>query len=90
MIYGSFAAMVPASHGSLAFAPAWLCHWFPALHLLFVWTTIFYPNMAKKEASMSRYPQWQAYVAQSGMLLPSPLALCLRQPRAIAGIAKCE
>jgi protein-S-isoprenylcysteine O-methyltransferase Ste14 len=56
MIYGSYALLV------------W--HWLPALVLLFVWSCLFAPNIALKELSMSRYPQWQAYKAQTGYLLP--------------------
>lgn len=56
MIYGSYALLV------------W--HWLPALILLFVWGLIFSTNIALKEASMSRYPQWAQYKAQSGYLWP--------------------
>ncbi len=46
-------------------------HWFPWLVLGWVWTLVFLPNMLMKEQSMSRYPQWNAYKARTGMLLPS-------------------
>ena len=62
LLYGSFAAMVP--------------HWFPKAHLAFVWLQVFLPNMLAKEASMSRYPEWQAYYQRTGMLLP-PLSAFL-------------
>ena len=35
-------------------------------------------NMLMKEASMSRYPEWDAYKARTGMLLPR----LLHSPRA--------
>ncbi|MDH4016943.1 MAG: DUF1295 domain-containing protein [Actinomycetota bacterium] len=52
-------------------------HWIPWLVLLWVWLALFLPNMLGKEASMSRYPQWAAYKARTGMLLPR-----LRRPAA--------
>lgn len=61
MIYGSYALLV------------W--HWLPALILLFVWTCLFATNIALKEASMSRYPEWEAYKERSGYLLPPIQAL---------------
>lgn len=45
-------------------------HWLPWAILAWVWLGIFLPNMLAKEASMSRYPAWAAYVARSGMVLP--------------------
>jgi protein-S-isoprenylcysteine O-methyltransferase Ste14 len=56
MIYGSYALVV------------W--HWFPVVLLLFVWSCVFLTNMKLKEASMSRYPEWDAYVRRTGMVLP--------------------
>jgi protein-S-isoprenylcysteine O-methyltransferase Ste14 len=56
LIYGSFAMMV------------W--HWLPVLVLTWVWSGLFAVNMIMKEASMSRYPEWQAYRARTGWLLP--------------------
>ena len=56
MIYASFAMMV------------W--HWFPVLILSWVWLGLFAVNMAMKEASMSRYPQWAAYKKKSWWLIP--------------------
>lgn len=46
-------------------------HWAPWLVLAWVWLAVFVPNMLAKEASMSRYPEWAAYRARTGMLLPS-------------------
>lgn len=63
MIYGSYALIV------------W--HWLPACILLFVWGTLFSTNIAFKEASMSRYSEWNAYRARSGYLLP-PLSALFR------------
>lgn len=45
-------------------------HWIPWVVLAWVWTAVFIPNMLRKEASMSRYPEWAAYRARSGFLLP--------------------
>ena len=45
-------------------------HLLPWLVLLWVWLGLFVPNMLGKEASMSRYPEWPAYRARTGMLLP--------------------
>lgn len=56
MIYGSFAFLVG--------------HWLPWLVLLYVWGAVFATNMAYKEASMSRYPEWAEYKKRSGLLLP--------------------
>jgi protein-S-isoprenylcysteine O-methyltransferase Ste14 len=57
LVYGSFAALAG--------------HWLPWAVLAWVWTSLFLPNMLRKEASMSRYPEWAAYQARSGFLLPS-------------------
>lgn len=56
MLYGAFAVVAG--------------HWLPWLVLAWVWLGVFLPNMIGKERSMSRYPEWPAYVARSGMLLP--------------------
>ena len=56
MLYGSFAALTG--------------HWIPWAVLAWVWLGIFVPNMLRKEESMSRYPEWAAYKARSGFLLP--------------------
>lgn len=59
MLYGSFAALT--------------MHWAPWLVLAWIWLGVFVPNMIKKEQSMSRYPEWAAYVRRSGFLLPRVL-----------------
>ncbi len=46
-------------------------HWLPWVVLAWVWTGVFLPNMLRKEASMSRYPEWAACKARTGFLLPS-------------------
>ena len=45
-------------------------HWVPWLVNAFFWIVVFVPNMKKKDESMSRYPEWDAYVARTGLLLP--------------------
>jgi len=57
-------------------------HVIPWLVLVWVWLAIFLPNMLGKEASMSRYPEWAAYKARTGMLLPR-----LRRAREAASAA---
>ena len=56
MTYGSFALL------------AW--NWVPVLVLAYYWGMIFSTNMANKEASMSRYPEWAAYKHRSWWLVP--------------------
>lgn len=56
MVYASFAMV------------AW--HWWAAVVLAIYWLGMFAPNIAAKEASMSRYPQWPEYCRRSGRLLP--------------------
>lgn len=56
MIYGALAML------------AW--HWVPLLVLTWYWGTMFSTNMAMKEASMSRYPEWAAYKKRSWWLVP--------------------
>jgi protein-S-isoprenylcysteine O-methyltransferase Ste14 len=45
-------------------------HWIPWISLAVWWTIVFFPNMQMIEASISRYPGWEAYKARTGMLLP--------------------
>lgn len=61
MLYSSYALLVG--------------HWLPWAILVWVWSAIFLTNMLSKEASMSRYPEWAAYKARTGMLLPPFSAL---------------
>jgi len=59
LLYGSFAALAG--------------HWAPWAILAWIWLGVFVPNMLRKEASMSRHPEWAAYVARTGFLLPRVL-----------------
>jgi len=61
MLYGSYALLVN--------------HWIPWVILVWVWSGIFLVNMVMKEASMSRYPEWESYKARTGMLLPWKLLI---------------
>ncbi len=45
-------------------------HWVPWLVNAVYWLGVFLPNMRNKDESMSRYPEWDAYVARTGLLLP--------------------
>ena len=56
MIYSSFAVVAG--------------HWLPWVVLVWVWLFLFVPNMLRKDASMARYPEWAAYRARTGLLLP--------------------
>ena len=56
LIYASLALMV------------W--HPFPALVLAWVWLGVFAPNMAHKEASLSRHPGWAEYRKHSWWIIP--------------------
>jgi protein-S-isoprenylcysteine O-methyltransferase Ste14 len=56
MIYATYALLVQ--------------HWIPWVILAYWWSMIFFMNMLKIEASLSRYPEWKVYKARSGMLLP--------------------
>ena len=48
-------------------------HWFPALLLTGIWCELFAVNMVMKEASMSRYPEWNEYKRRSWWLIPGLL-----------------
>lgn len=76
LVYGSFAAMVP--------------HVTPWTVVGGVWFQLFLPNMKMKEVSMARYPEWPAYYARTGMLLPWPPALRIRLARWLAPANKEE
>lgn len=45
-------------------------HWLPFLVLGAFFAGIFVPNMLKKDKSLSRYPEFEAYKSRSGLLLP--------------------
>lgn len=48
-------------------------HWLAWAILGWIWLGVFLPNMKVIEASLSRYPGWEAYRARTGMLLPRPV-----------------
>lgn len=54
-------------YGSFAFQSG---TWHSAVIVGWVWSGVFLPFMLKKEASMSRYPEWAAYKKRSGFLIP--------------------
>lgn len=56
LVYGTYALLVQ--------------HWLPWLILAVIWTMVFGVNMLMIEASLARYPGWEAYRARTGMLLP--------------------
>jgi protein-S-isoprenylcysteine O-methyltransferase Ste14 len=56
MIYASFALLVN--------------HWLPWLVLAYWWSMIFLVNMLLIESSLSRFPEWKAYKAKTGILVP--------------------
>ena len=76
MLYGSFAVVAG--------------HWIPWVVLAWVWTGLFLPNMLRKERSMSRYPEWAAYKARSGFLLPKVFTGTPVQPASIAGADQAD
>ena len=45
-------------------------HWLPFVILVGFAAGLFFPNMIKKEKSLSRYPEFEAYKARSGLLIP--------------------
>ena len=45
-------------------------HWLPWMILAYWWGSIFFVNMLNAETSLSRYPEWEAYKARSGMVFP--------------------
>ncbi len=45
-------------------------HWLPFLILIGFIVGIFLPNMLKKDQSLNRYPEFEAYKNNSGLLLP--------------------
>ncbi len=53
----------------LAFAMLTM-HWLPFLILGGFVAGIFVPNMRKKDQSLSRYPEFEAYKARSGLIIP--------------------
>lgn len=60
LIYGSFALLSG--------------HWLPFVVFGGFVTLMFIPNMKKKDQSLSRYPEFAAYQARSGLLFPNFLS----------------
>ena len=56
LIYGAFATVAN--------------HWVPWVILVAVWGLFFLPNMLAIEASLSRYPEYEAWRERTGFLLP--------------------
>ncbi len=56
LIYGSFALLTQ--------------HWLPFVILGLFISLIFVPNMLKKDKSLSRYPEFEAYKQVSGLIFP--------------------
>jgi protein-S-isoprenylcysteine O-methyltransferase Ste14 len=56
MLYASYALLVQ--------------HWIPWIVLAYWWTMVFLINVLMIESSISRYPEWEAYKARTGLLLP--------------------
>jgi len=56
LTYGGFALLI------------W--HWLPVVILAWIWSGMFAVNMTLKEASLSRYPEWEGYKRSSWWLLP--------------------
>lgn len=48
-------------------------HWLPWVILAYWGILVFYVNILKIESSLSRYPEWEAYKARSGMMFPKML-----------------
>ncbi len=58
-------------------------HWLPWAILAWVWLGYFLPNMLMKEASMSRYAEWEDYCARSGFLVPKLRAKPVVEPSTV-------
>jgi steroid 5-alpha reductase family enzyme len=50
-------------------------HWLPFAILALFISLVFVPNMLKKDRSLARYPDFAAYQARSGLLLPQLLGM---------------
>lgn len=59
LIYGAFAMLTQ--------------HWLPFVILATFAAILFVPNMRRKDQSLSRYPEFEAYQARSGLLIPKLL-----------------
>lgn len=56
MLYAAFALLVQ--------------HWLPWVVLAYWWTSVFLVTMLMIDSSLSRYTEWEAYKARTGLLLP--------------------
>ena len=45
-------------------------HWFPLVVLVLMMAIVWFPNMIKKDRSLSRYPEFEAYKKKSKLFLP--------------------
>jgi hypothetical protein len=45
-------------------------HWLPWIVLAYWWKSVFLVTMLMIDSSFSRYPEWEAYKARTGRLLP--------------------
>lgn len=66
LIYLSFALLVQ--------------HWLPFVILAGFVLAMFVPNMLKKDKSLSRYSEFAAYRARTGLLLPKLLGIAVESP----------
>ena len=62
--FGEF--LIYAGFGSIAYQWSWV----PGLVLLSFIAIVWGPNMRKKDKSLSRYPEFEAYRSKSGLLFP--------------------
>jgi protein-S-isoprenylcysteine O-methyltransferase Ste14 len=58
--------LIYVGFGALAYTYAWVPASVLALFLIIVWI----PNMRKKDASLSRYPEFEKYKRESGLMFP--------------------
>lgn len=63
-------------------------HWLPFAILALFIILVFIPNMRKKDQSLSRYPEFARYQAQSGLLFPKLLSASDPLPEPSPGIEK--
>lgn len=56
LIYASFALLA--------------MHWLPWLVLAAFWLAVFLPNMRRKDDALARHPEFEAWKARTGLLLP--------------------
>ncbi|MGL5872126.1 MAG: methyltransferase family protein [Xenococcaceae cyanobacterium] len=59
-------------------------HWLPFVILGGFVATVFVPNMLKKDKSLSRYPEFEEYKMNSGLLIPKLFTSKSSEPETIA------